>query len=163
MITPFVFLSTMTATAASSSSFGYVSSLWMPNASSTEHRGYHFTLASPAIGGGGGVTVFACGISGELTVVDYSTPEHPVPIANLTGPQLLQSRTMLWYARLAHVCLKLKRGLFLLKKKDSTTLAQLLVCCEHSLPLLASSQTMQHLAAPVCFYKAVYAERVSPF
>lgn len=117
MMTPFVFLSTMTATAASSSSFGYVSSLWMPNASSTEHRGYHFTLASPVIGGGGGVTVFACGISGELTVVDYSTPEHPVPIANLTGPQLLQSRTMLWYARLAHVCLKLKRGFFYLKKK----------------------------------------------
>lgn len=86
-------------------SFVSVVTIPIPNASSAEgdqqncashtptRCGYHYALAGP------NSIVWATGLIGELTAVDYSVLEQPVVAYHLLSPEaLVEARTLLWLA-----------------------------------------------------------------
>lgn len=82
--------------AASGGVFKFVSSLHVEPAPGNETRGFHFVIAGP-------VTLWACGIRGELVAIDITNASAPAVVFDEQAPDpagragLAHSRTLQWW------------------------------------------------------------------
>jgi hypothetical protein len=80
---------------ASGGVFKFVSSLHVEPAPGNETRGFHFVIAGP-------VTLWACGIRGELVAIDITNASAPAVVFDEQAPDpagragLAHSRTLQW-------------------------------------------------------------------
>ena len=77
---------------AHSDGIAFVSFIHQPHHGTVESRGYHFALANPNSG-----IVWAAGILGELTALDFAAPEQPVVAFHEESyGGMRQARTLEW-------------------------------------------------------------------